>query len=203
MFFPGFSTRNGRYPCWRYDTAVTMLEKIQDEDDLSVDCFRSILGTVHQEGSSANTVYSDAFDLKHGIIYLYHWHQFNEFIKINVAEEINKTPSPTRIRDLFSQKTVDQALKEYLAYKKKITACENVLWAWLILAAGSVVILIWRFTHGMRVLWRLQLVWVLIVAFFGPLGLMSYSYSHRQPLRSSDLQAGLASWIGELEMCFR
>ena len=186
--------KNGRYPCWRYDTAVTMLEKIQDEDDLTADSFRSILDSVHQEGPSANTVYSNAFDLKHGIIYLYHWHQFDEVVKLNVAEEINKAPSPTRIRDLFSQKTVDQALKEYLAYQKKITAWENVLWAWLILAAGSVVILIWRFTHGTRVLWRLRLVWVLIVAFFGPLGLMSYSYSHRQPLRSSVLQAALASW---------
>ena len=190
--------KNGRYPCWRYDTAVTMLEKIQDEDDLTADSFRSILDSVHQEGPSANTVYSNAFDLKHGIIYLYHWHQFDEVVKLNVSEEINKAPSPTRIRDLFSQKTVDQALKEYLAYQKKITAWKNVLWAWLILAAGSVVILIWRFTHGTRVLWRLRLVWVLIVAFFGPLGLMSYSYSHRQPLRSSDLQAALASWKGAL-----
>ena len=186
--------KNGRYPCWRYDTAFTMLEKIQDKDDLTVDYFRSILDSVHQEGPSANTVYSNTFDLKHGIIYLYHWHQFDEVVKLNVSEEINKAPSPTRIRDLFSQKTVDQALKEYLAYQKKITAWKNVLWAWLILAAGSVVILIWRFTHGTRVLWRLRLVWVLIVAFFGPLGLISYSYSHRQPLRSSDLQAALASW---------
>jgi len=186
--------KNGRYPCWRYDTAVTMLEKVQDEDDLTADCFRSILDSVHQEGPSANTVYSNTFDLKHGIIYLYHWHQFGEVVKLNVAEEINKAPSPTRIRDLFSQKTVDQALKEYLTYRKKITAWENVLWAWLIMAAGSVAILIWRFTHGTQVFWSLRMVWVLIVAFFGPLGLMSYSYSCRQPLRSQDLQPAMAKW---------
>jgi len=186
--------KNGRYPCWRYDTAVTMLEKIQDEGDLTADYFRSILDSVHQEGPSANTVYSNAFDLKHGIIYLYHWHQFDEVVTLNVAEEIAKAPSPTPIRDLFSQDTIDQALKEYLAYQKKIAAWENVLWVWLILAAGSLVVLIWDFAHGPRVLWRLRLVWVLVVAFFGPLGLMSYSYSCRQPLRSPDMQAAMAKW---------
>ena len=178
----------------RYDTAVTMLEKIQDEDDLTADCFRSILDAVHQEGPSVNTVYSNAFDLKHGIIYLYHWHQFDEVVKLNVAEEITKAPSPTRIRDLFSQDTVDQASKEYQAYQKKITAWENLLWAWLILAAASLVVLIWDLTHGTRVLWRMRMVWVLIVALFGPLGLMSYLYSYRQSLRSPDLQAAMANW---------
>jgi len=186
--------KNGRYPCWRYDTAVTMLEKIQDEDDLTADCFRFILDSVHQEGPSVNTVYSNTFDLKHGIIYLYHWHQFGEVVKLNVAEEIYKAPSPTRIRDLFSQKTVDQALKEYLTYRKKITAWENVLWAWLIMAAGSVVILIWHFTRGTRVFWSLRMIWVLIVAFFGPLGLMSYLYSCQQSLRSPNMQAAIAKW---------
>lgn len=186
--------KNGRYPCWRYDTAVTMLEKIQDEDDLTADCFRFILDSVHQEGPAVNTVYSNTFDLKHGIIYLYHWHQFGEVVKLNVAEEIYKAPSPTRIRDLFSQKTVDQALKEYLTYRKKITAWENVLWAWLIMAAGSVVILIWHFTRGTRVFWSLRMIWVLIVAFFGPLGLMSYLYSCQQSLRSPNMQAAIAKW---------
>jgi hypothetical protein len=184
--------KNGRYPCWRYDTAVALLEKIQDEDDLTADSFRFILDSVHQEGPSVNTVYSNTFDLKHGIIYLYHWHQFGEFVKLNVAEEIYKTTSPTRIKDLFSQKTVAQALKEYLTYRKKITAWKNVLWAWSIIAAGSVAILIWRFTHKTRVIWPLRMVWVLIVAFFGPLGLMSYSFFWQ--LHSPNIQAAAAKW---------
>ena len=186
--------QNGRYPCRRYDTAVAMLEKIQDEADLTPDYFRSILDAVHQEGPFANTVYSNVFDLKHGNIYLYHWHQFAEVVTLDVAEEIAKAPSPARIRDLFSEDTVDKAYKEYQSYKKKIDSWENVIWVWLILAAGSLVVLIWNFAHGPQEFWRFRLVWVLVVAIFGPLGLMSYLYSCRQSLRSPDLHAEIANW---------
>ena len=192
--------QNGRYPCWRYDTAVSMLEEIQEEDDLTADYFRSILDAVHQKGSSVNTVYSNIFDLKNGIIYLYHWHQFDEVVKLNVAKEVTGAPSPTRIRDLFSQETVDQASKEYLVYQKKITAWKNVVWVWLFLAAGSLVVLIWDLARSTQAPWRVRIIWVLVVALFGPLGFMAYLYSYRQPQRSPELKAAVANWrsaIGE------
>jgi len=109
--------RFGRYPCWRYDTATAMLEKIEDIDDLTVDYFRSILDAVCQKGASINTLYSNIFDLRNGVIYLYYWHQFNEVVTLNVAEELAKTPSPTGLRDLFSQETVKRASTEHLAYR--------------------------------------------------------------------------------------
>ena len=186
--------KNGRYPCWRYDTAVAMLEEIQDEEDLTVDYLRSILDAVHQESPSVNTVYSNIFDLKNGIIYLYHWYQFDEVAKLNVAEEITRAPLPSRIRDLFSQETVDKASKKYLAYQKKITAWKNVAWVWFLLAAGSLVALILDLAHGTWAHWGMRLAWVLVVALFGPLGLLAYLYSYRQPLGSTGLQAAVANW---------
>jgi hypothetical protein len=186
--------KNGRYPCWRYDTTVGMLDEIQDKDDLTVDRFRSILDAVHQEGLLVNTVYSNVFDLKDGIIYLYHWHQFDEVVTLNVVEELAKAPSPTRIRDLFSLKTVNQASKEYLAYQKKITPWKNVSWAWLLLAAGSFVILIWDLAHSTQAPWGIRLAWLFVVALFGPLGLIAYVYSYRQPMRSPELQAVMPTW---------
>ena len=190
--------QNGRYPCWRYDTAVSMLEEIQDEDALTADYFRSILDAVHQEGSSVNTVYSNILDLKNGIIYLYHWNQFDEVAKLDVAEEVTSAPSPTRIGDLFSQETVDQASKEYLAYQKKITAWKNAAWVWFFLAAGSLVVLIWDLAHGTQALWGVRIIWVLVVALFGPLGFMAYLYSYRQPQRSPELKAAVANWRSAL-----
>ncbi|MBW2646543.1 MAG: hypothetical protein JRE23_10250, partial [Deltaproteobacteria bacterium] len=186
--------QNGRYPCWRYDTAVAMLEKLQGEDALTPYYFGSILDAVHQESPSVNTVYSNIFDLNHGIIYLYHWHQFDEVVTLNVAEEIAEASSPTRIEDLFSQETIDQASNEYLAYQEKITAWKNVLWTWFLLAAGSLVVLIWDLVRGTRAPWEMRLVWVLVVALFGPLGLMAYLYSYRQPLRSQELETAAAKW---------
>lgn len=192
------NTKNGRYPCWRYDIAVEMLEKIRNEDNLTVDYFRSILDAVHQEGPSVNTVYSNIFDLKNGIIYLYHWNQFYEVAKLDVANELLKAPSPTRIRALFSQETVHKASKKYLAYQKKVTAWKNVLWVWFFLATGSLVVLIWDLAHSTQALWGVRVIWVLVVALFGPVGLMVYLYSYRQPQRSLELKSAVANWRSAL-----
>lgn len=40
----------GSYPCWRYSTAQTMLQELQDENSLTIDSFRSILDAVHVRG---------------------------------------------------------------------------------------------------------------------------------------------------------
>lgn len=107
------------YPCWRYDKAVEMLEKVEDENDLTVDYFKSILDAVHGEGASSNTLYSNIFDLRNGIIYLYHWHQYDEVVILNVAEQLTRGKLCIRISDLFSKETVDRALAEYQEYKDK------------------------------------------------------------------------------------
>jgi len=113
------NTYKGSYPCWRYDKAVEMLEKIEDEEDLTVDYFRSILDAAHVETAVGNTLYSNVFDLKKGIIYLYYWHQFEEVAVLNVAEEIDRKPQLTRIRELFSDETVKRADEEFRNYQKK------------------------------------------------------------------------------------
>jgi len=109
------------YPCVRYGKAVEFLEKIEDENDLTVDYFKSILDAVHSEGASNNTLYSNIFDLRNGIIYLYHWHQFDEVVTLDVAEQIasGTLGRGRRISDLFSKETVDKALAEYRGYKER------------------------------------------------------------------------------------
>ncbi len=113
------NTYRGGYPCWRYNKAVEMLEKIKDERDLTVDYFKSILDACHVEGQGGNTLYSNVFDLKNGVIYLYHWHQFYETAVLNVADEITKKKPPTLIKELFSQETVKLAEEEFQSYRKK------------------------------------------------------------------------------------
>jgi len=107
------------YPCWRYDKAVEMLEKIEDENDLTVDYFKSILDAVHNESASNNTLYSNIFDLPNGIIYLYHWHQYDEVVILNVTEQLARGKLCIRISDLFSKEIVDKALAEYQGYREK------------------------------------------------------------------------------------
>lgn len=107
------------YSCWRYNKAVEMLKKIKEENDLSSDYFKSILDSVHVEGKNSNTLYSNIFDLKNRIMYLYYWHQYDEVVVLNVNEELAKGKKTICIKDLFSKETVDKASKEYQGYKSK------------------------------------------------------------------------------------
>ena len=102
------------YPCQRYQIAEEMLKDLSEEKELSIDLFKSILDSVHQEGIFSTTLYSNIFDLKNRLIYLYHWHQFDERVVLSVDEELAKGNSLVRIKDLFSKKTVNKASKEYM-----------------------------------------------------------------------------------------
>ncbi|MEN8172893.1 MAG: carcinine hydrolase/isopenicillin-N N-acyltransferase family protein [Chloroflexota bacterium] len=105
--------RFGQPPCLRYDTAQSMLVQGDDQDDLSVDHFKAILDAVHVEGVKENTLYSNIFDLRHGVIYLYYWHQYDEVVRLNVKELIKIGSEHIRISELFPQEMVIQAEEEY------------------------------------------------------------------------------------------
>ncbi len=98
------------YPSWRYNKAVQLLNKIHNEDELTVDYFKTILDDVHLEEPNSHTLYSNIFDLRKGIMYLYYWHQYEEVVIVNVADEIKKGKIIVNLKDLFSKKTIDKAL---------------------------------------------------------------------------------------------
>ena len=64
---------HGWYPCWRYDTAVNMLESMEE---LTVEYFAQICEATHQEGAYP-TVYSYVNDLQNNIMYLYHYYNLS------------------------------------------------------------------------------------------------------------------------------
>jgi hypothetical protein len=97
------------YPCKRFSKSEEMLKEIKNENALTVDYFKSILKSVHQEGIFSRTIYSNIFDLKNRIIYLYHWHQFEEVVSLNLEQELAKEDYMVSIKDLFSPKTVNKA----------------------------------------------------------------------------------------------
>lgn len=89
----------GGYPCWRYDTACEILE---NNSEVTFELFRSVLDAVHQEGAYP-TQYSNIYDLKKGVIYLFYNHNFHEFVKIDLKEELKKGWQQYRISSLFSR----------------------------------------------------------------------------------------------------
>lgn len=109
---------NGDYPCQRYDTAVPMLEEIGHEAELTVNRCRDILDVVHAEGAHWNTLYSNIFDLRNRMIYLYYFHQYEEVVQLDLIEELAKDGHYFRISELFSQDIQDRAQAEYDAYQE-------------------------------------------------------------------------------------
>ena len=88
----------GGYPCWRYDTACSML---QDNNELSLVSIGKILAATHQEGSYP-TQYSNIYDLKDKVIYLFHYHNFDELVKINLQSHLSN-PMSLDISRLYSK----------------------------------------------------------------------------------------------------
>jgi len=106
------------YPCQRYNTATRMLDAIASKTP-TVDYCRSILDAVHVEGPVSNTLYSNVIDLSSGVIYLYHWHQWDEVVTLDIAEEVAKGSRRGQISDLFSTETTKKASDEHQRHKEK------------------------------------------------------------------------------------
>jgi len=104
----------GEYPCERYKIAVDMLGKCTD---ISVDHFRRILDATHQEGDTSNTLYSNIYDLKKGLIYLYHFHSYQNEVIINLEEELKKGRHSYDLPSLFPKTFAAESLLN--AYKKR------------------------------------------------------------------------------------
>jgi hypothetical protein len=105
---------NGTYPCWRYDTAVKMLEDI---DGVTIQNVESILDAIHVEGRSVNTVFSYIFDLSTGDGYVYYFHQFDEVVEFNIATKLAETTEGAisdwyTFNSLFSPETLNKAALE-------------------------------------------------------------------------------------------
>ena len=105
-----------------------MLDAIDSSRTPTVDNCRSILDAVHVEGASSNTLYSNVVDLKNGIIHLYHWHQWDEVITLNIAEQLTIGSQRGRISDLFSSEISKKASDEHQRYQKKKVVKKKPWW---------------------------------------------------------------------------
>jgi hypothetical protein len=88
---------DGNYPCWRYRDADKI---IAESKELSVELIRKILDETHQEGRGL-TVYSNIYDLKKGIIYVYNLRNFEEVVVMNLSDELRKGQRQLELSSLF------------------------------------------------------------------------------------------------------
>jgi hypothetical protein len=102
-------------PCDQY----TITHKaLSDDTALSIDLFRRILSNVHVEGTmgSATTVYSAIYDLIHGKVHLYYFHNFVQEVVLDLGHELKKGPRVLATASLFPQNI---AAEDYADMKLK------------------------------------------------------------------------------------
>jgi hypothetical protein len=83
--------------CSRFEIATEMLRGMREP---SVAEARRVLSAVHTEGRS-KTLYSNIYDLKRGLVYVYHFHDFVNEVVIDLAKELAKGPRVVTLASLF------------------------------------------------------------------------------------------------------
>jgi len=68
-----------------------------------------------------------------------------------------------------------------------------VLVAWLLLTLAALLVYLWDVTHGRITSWRMRFFWLLAIVVAGPLALLVYGLSYRQPLGSSNPPVALTT----------
>lgn len=85
------------FECHRFQTATQLLEKSPDAD---LNTVRKILSDTHSEGQDV-TLYSYIADLTHGKVYVYHFHNFENAVVLDLKEELSKNSHVYTLGSLF------------------------------------------------------------------------------------------------------
>jgi hypothetical protein len=128
----------GYYPCERYENAVYMLEKIESEDNLTVEYFTSILQKTHGGG----TTYSTIYDPVQGMVYVYNHHNFGWIVVFDLDEELENGYHSYDILPLFRNRggSPSEMLKESEKHHElAVNSLYLILIMVIILVVGTVV----------------------------------------------------------------
>jgi Domain of unknown function (DUF3471) len=101
------------YVCDRFEIATKMLN--QAGDRISLGLFRRILAATHEE-QTYPTVYSNIYDLKRRVMYLYHFHNFENAVRIDLRAELRKGVHAVSLPSLFP---VTHSSAEYTRVRAK------------------------------------------------------------------------------------
>jgi hypothetical protein len=58
--------------------------------------------------------------------------------------------------------------------------------SWLLLTLASSLFLLWDMVRGALAAWRMRMIWAMVVLLLGPIGLLAYLLSYREPQRTVD-----------------
>ncbi|MCK4980559.1 MAG: hypothetical protein KAS62_09190 [Candidatus Delongbacteria bacterium] len=95
------STNTRWYNCYRYQAAEYMFE---NSDEISIELLTEILRATHARQIGIDpTLFSNIYDLTNREIYIYNFHNYNEFVKLDLDEELAKGDNYYNLPELFHQ----------------------------------------------------------------------------------------------------
>jgi len=93
------------YECNRYRIARSMLEGLPE---VGLTEMKRILAATHSEGEDV-TLYSYVADLKQGIVYLYHFHDFENAVVFDIRKELAKGKHVYNLPELFPENHAEES----------------------------------------------------------------------------------------------
>jgi hypothetical protein len=108
------------YECNRYQTAIQLLEKNPKAD---LNTVRKLLSDTHSEGQDV-TLYSYIADLMHGKVYIYHFHNYENVVILDLKEELSKGSHVYKLSSLFPRSVAAESW-EFWKRKEYNELCES------------------------------------------------------------------------------
>jgi len=180
------------YPCWRYDKANELLEKLIEKGELlNYNDVTNVMEAIHQEGASW-TIETLVADLVNGVIYLYYFYQYENPVIINVKAELANPREAGPLSRLFPEDVQLEAANRYRKVTKTIRI-NNVIgraWAAMIILSLVLLFILPDRTKGLRF-------WIPAVIVLGPLALIA-KLIVAQPYNITQGRKALTETIGNL-----
>jgi hypothetical protein len=107
---------------FRWDTGNSMLEKLREGQTLTPEFAAEILEAVHLKTLTTHTLFSNVIDLKNGEIYINYMSEYNEAVKLNIAEELAEGQRIVDAGDLFSEDTARAGDASYQKFETRFFA---------------------------------------------------------------------------------
>jgi hypothetical protein len=162
------------YPCWRYETATQLLsELVNRPGEITYQDAAAVLDAVHTEGGSSWTIESMLADLTNGVVYLYLYHQYDQPVVINLAEELSNPHPPGSMNRFFPRAVQEEAARRYQKAKANQGRCAQIGKIWASMLFASLILMV-TFSINDR---RGYIFWLPVLTILGPVGLVAWLVS--------------------------
>lgn len=120
---------------FRWDTATSMLDSLNESQTLTPEFAGGILDAVHLKTLTTYTLHSNVIDLKNGDIYIYYMSQYDEAVKLNIEEELAKGHRVIETRSLFPDEIAETGDASYQAFETRFRVAQGTV---IIIGLGGI-----------------------------------------------------------------